>query len=100
MTTPQSPIGMSAWRGIGFDIRSPYSGSRGDLFPEGSFGHTGFTGTSVWIDPFTETFVIVFTSRLHPEGKGNPNPLRRRVASVVAASIVDLPSVRDLYLRD
>ncbi len=97
MTTPQSPVGMTALRGIGFDIRSPFSSNRGDLFPIGSFGHTGFTGTSLWIDPWTETFVIVFTSRLHPEGKGNASPLRKRVASVVAASILEIPSVRDFY---
>ncbi|MFB3905488.1 MAG: serine hydrolase domain-containing protein [Acidobacteriota bacterium] len=97
MTTPQSPVGMTALRGVGFDIRSPFSSNRGDLFPIGSFGHTGFTGTSLWIDPWTETFVIVFTSRLHPEGKGNASPVRKRVASVVAASILEIPSVRDFY---
>lgn len=97
MTTPQSPVGMTALRGIGFDIRSPFSSNRGDLFPVGSFGHTGFTGTSLWIDPLTDTIVIVFTSRLHPEGKGNASPVRKRVASVVAASILEIPSVRDFY---
>ncbi|RPI24266.1 MAG: class A beta-lactamase-related serine hydrolase [Acidobacteria bacterium] len=97
MTTPQSPVGMNAFRGIGFDIRTSFSSTRGDLFPVGSFGHTGFTGTSLWIDPWTETFVIVFTSRLHPEGKGNASPIRKRVASVVAASILEIPSVRDFY---
>ncbi len=99
MTTPQSPVGMTALRGIGFDIRSPYSSNRGDLFPIGSFGHTGFTGTSLWIDPWTDTIVIVFTSRLHPEGKGNASPIRKRVASVVASSILEIPSVRDAYRR-
>jgi len=97
MTTPQSPVGLNALRGVGFDIRTPFSSNRGDLFPIGSFGHTGFTGTSLWIDPFTETFVIVFTSRLHPEGKGNASPIRKRVASVAAASILEIPSVRDFY---
>jgi CubicO group peptidase (beta-lactamase class C family) len=99
MTTPQSPPGMPAWRGIGFDIRSPFSTSRGDLFPFGSFGHTGFTGTSLWIDPLTETFVIVFTNRLHPEGKGNASPLRKRIASIVAASISEIPRAMDFYYR-
>jgi CubicO group peptidase (beta-lactamase class C family) len=99
MTTPQSPLGMAVGRGIGFDIRSPFSSSRGDLFPSGSFGHTGFTGTSLWIDPFTETFVIVFTNRLHPDGKGNAGPLRKRIASIVAASILEIPRALDLYHR-
>ena len=89
MTSPQSPPSKKSLRGLGFDIGSPFSTPRGDLFPKGSFGHTGFTGTSLWIDPFTKTFVILFTSRVHPRGKGNVVALRKRVASVVAASIVD-----------
>jgi len=96
MTTPQSPVGATDWRGLGFDIRTPYSGPRGDLFPVGSFGHTGFTGTSLWIDPFTEVFVILFTNRVHPNGEGNVVSLRKRVASVVAASVMDLPSAKAL----
>jgi CubicO group peptidase (beta-lactamase class C family) len=99
MSTPQSPPEAAAWRGVGFDIRSPFSHNRGDLLPVGSFGHTGFTGTSLWIDPFTETFVVILTNRLHPDGKGNATPLRRRVASVVAASLVEIPSWRELYER-
>ncbi len=89
MTSPQSPPSKESLRGLGFDIGSPFSTPRGDLFPKGSFGHTGFTGTSLWIDPFTKTFVILFTSRVHPRGKGNVVALRKRVASVAAASIVD-----------
>ena len=95
MTTPQSPVGATDWRGLGFDIRTPYSGPRGDLFPVGSFGHTGFTGTSLWIDPFSEVFVILFTNRVHPDGKGSVIALRKRVASVVAASVMDLPSAKE-----
>jgi len=94
MTTPQSPVGATDWRGLGFDIRTPFSGPRGDLFPVGSFGHTGFTGTSLWIDPFSEVFVILFTNRVHPDGGGSVISLRKRVASVVAASIMDLPSAK------
>ena len=90
MTTPQSPSGMENLRGLGFDIDTPFSGSRGDLFPSGSFGHTGFTGTSLWIDPYTEMFVIVFTNRIHPDGEGNVVPLRKRIASVAAAAVLDL----------
>ena len=90
MTSSQSPPGALNKRGIGFDMDTPFSGSRGDLFPPGSFGHTGFTGTSFWIDPVTESFVILFTSRVHPEGGGNVVPLRKRVASVVASSVWEL----------
>ena len=92
MSITQSPIDAPELRSIGFDIRSPYSSTRGDLFPVGSFGHTGFTGTSLWIDPYTETFVIVMTNRVHPKGQGNAGPMRKRIASVVAASIMELPS--------
>ncbi len=93
MATPQSPPQASEWRGLGFDIRTPFSTTRGDLFPVGSFGHTGFTGTSLWIDPMSQAFVILLTNRLHPDGKGNVTALRRKVASVVAASILKLPSM-------
>ena len=54
MTTPQQPPNMTVLRGLGWDIDSPYSTNRGDLLPVGSFGHTGFTGTSLWIDPTTD----------------------------------------------
>ncbi|MEE8349594.1 MAG: serine hydrolase domain-containing protein [Acidobacteriota bacterium] len=99
MTTSQSPEGTEPWRGIGFDIRSPYSGPRGDLFPIGSFGHTGFTGTSLWIDPFSQAFVILFTNRVHPEGGGSVTSLRKKVASVVAGSIMDGSIVPEHYFH-
>jgi uncharacterized protein YbbC (DUF1343 family)/CubicO group peptidase (beta-lactamase class C family) len=80
-------------RGLGWDVSTSYSGPRGALFGPTSFGHTGFTGTSLWIDPETETFVILLTSRLHPDGKGaSPGTLRAEVATLVASSIVDAPS--------
>ncbi|MFB3142168.1 MAG: serine hydrolase domain-containing protein [Acidobacteriota bacterium] len=97
MTIPQSPAGATDWRGLGFDIRTPFSGPRGDLFPVGSFGHTGYTGTSLWIDPFSEVFVILFTNRVHSDGGGSVIALRKRVASVVAASVMDLPAVEEYY---
>jgi uncharacterized protein YbbC (DUF1343 family)/CubicO group peptidase (beta-lactamase class C family) len=74
-------------RGLGWDIDSPMSSNRGELFPIGSFGHTGFTGTSMWIDPVTGTFVIFLSNRVHPDGRGDVTPLRARVASVVASAI-------------
>ncbi|HWE36856.1 MAG TPA: exo-beta-N-acetylmuramidase NamZ domain-containing protein [Isosphaeraceae bacterium] len=79
-------------RGLGWDISTPYSAPRGALLGPESFGHTGFTGTSLWIDPETRTFVIVLTSRLHPDGKApSPNPLRAELATIVASAIVDAP---------
>ncbi|HKC85265.1 MAG TPA: exo-beta-N-acetylmuramidase NamZ domain-containing protein, partial [Blastocatellia bacterium] len=84
-----------AARGIGWDIFTGYSANRGDLFPVGSFGHTGFTGTSLWIDPSSETFVVFLSNRVHPrldpKHPADVNSLRGRVASVVAASIIAPP---------
>lgn len=74
-------------RGLGWDINTGYSSNRGDLFPIGSFGHTGFTGTSFWIDPTSQTFVIFLSNRVHPDGRGDVTSLRGRVASIVAAAI-------------
>jgi uncharacterized protein YbbC (DUF1343 family)/CubicO group peptidase (beta-lactamase class C family) len=84
-----------AARGIGWDIFTAYSANRGDLFPMGSFGHTGFTGTSLWIDPSSETFVVFLSNRVHPrldpKHPADVSSLRGRVASVVAASIIAPP---------
>ena len=91
-TTPQSPASQPILRGLGWDIDSAYSGNRGDLFPIGSFGHTGFTGTSMWIDPLTKTYVILLTNSVHPKSGKNLTSLRGRVATVVAASMgLDAP---------
>jgi len=75
-------------RSLGWDINSGYSSNRGDLFGRSSYGHTGYTGTSIWIDPETETFVIFLTNRVHPDDKGVIMPVRSRVANIVAASII------------
>jgi len=85
MTTPQSSPGKTAVRGLGWDIDSPHASIRGELFPVGSFGHTGFTGTSIWIDPVSKTFVIILTNRVHPTGKGDVSELRARIATIAAA---------------
>jgi uncharacterized protein YbbC (DUF1343 family)/CubicO group peptidase (beta-lactamase class C family) len=81
----------SQMRGIGWDINTSYSSNRGDLFPVGTFGHTGFTGTSLWLDPAAETFVILLTNRVHPNGKGDVTRLRSFVASIVAGAITEPP---------
>jgi uncharacterized protein YbbC (DUF1343 family) len=92
MTTPVSGTGDPNVRGLGWDIDSTYSSNRGELLPIGSFGHTGFTGTSLWIDPVTKAFVVFLSNRVHPDGKGDVTPLRARVATVVASAITDAPS--------
>lgn len=87
MTTTSTPAGMTNVRGLGWDIDSQYSSNRGELFPFGSFGHTGFTGTSLWIDPFSRGYVIVLSNRVHPDGKGDATPLRARVATIAASAM-------------
>jgi len=87
MTTPQQPPTATVLRGFGWDIDSPFSSNRGDLLPVGSFGHTGFTGTSIWIDPTTRTFIILLANAVHPRGKGSAVALRSRVATAVAANL-------------
>ncbi|HEX8503529.1 MAG TPA: exo-beta-N-acetylmuramidase NamZ domain-containing protein [Pyrinomonadaceae bacterium] len=90
MTRPRQVTDDGGARGLGWDVFTTFSTNRGDLFPAGSFGHTGFTGTSVWIDPASETFVVFLSNRVHPEGKGDVGPLRGRVANVVAGAVTDV----------
>ena len=88
MTSPSTPVEMRAVRGLGWDIDSSYSSNRGELFPIGSFGHTGFTGTSLWLDPGTKSYVIFLSNRVHPDGKGDVTALRGNVATVAAAALM------------
>ena len=91
MTSPATPAGMANVRALGWDLDSSYSSNRGELFPVGSFGHTGWTGTSVWMDPLTKTYVILLSNRVHPDGKGDAGPVRARVATIVASALRQLP---------
>jgi uncharacterized protein YbbC (DUF1343 family)/CubicO group peptidase (beta-lactamase class C family) len=89
MTRPRVVSDQGWTRGLGWDINTSFSANRGDLFPLGSFGHTGFTGTSIWIDPASDTFVIFLSNRVHPDGKGDVGALRGRVASIVGGAVAD-----------
>ena len=91
MTRPSTPARLRDVRGLGWDIDSRYSSNRGDLFPPGSFGHTGFTGTSIWIDPETQTVVVFLSNRVHPDGGGNVVRLRGIVATLAAAAVSPVP---------
>jgi len=86
-TEPQTPPDQPVLRGLGWDIDSPYSSNRGDLFPIGSYGHTGFTGTSIWIDPSTRTYVILLANSVHPDARPPLGPLRSKVATIAAAAV-------------
>ena len=83
MTTPQTPANAPSVRGFGWDIDSPFASNRGELLPVGSFGHTGFTGTSLWIDPVTNTYIILLTNAVHPHVGKSVVSLRSRVATAV-----------------
>lgn len=83
MITPQTPANAPSVRGFGWDIDSPFASNRGELLPVGSFGHTGFTGTSVWIDPVTNTYIILLTNAVHPHVGKSVVSLRSRIATAV-----------------
>ena len=94
-TSPQSPAGLPAVRGLGWDINSPYSGNRGELFPAGtSYGHTGFTGVSLWLDPTSQTYVVLLTNAVHPEVRKPITALRKSVATAVAEAVGYPPHVK------
>ena len=97
MTSPATPAGEPNVRGLGWDMDSSFSANRGELLPVGSFGHTGFTGTSIWVDPATRVFIIFLSNRVHPEGRGDVTPLRARVATIVGSALIDVP--RDNAVR-
>lgn len=82
------PKAADAGRGLGWDLTSDYGTVRGDLFGYTSYGHSGYTGTSIWIDPDTKTAVIFLTNRIHPDDKGDIISMRSKVANIVAASIL------------
>jgi len=91
-TQPQTPADQPVLRGLGFDIDSQFSANRGELFPLGSFGHTGFTGTSLWVDPGTGAYVILLTNSVHPKRRPPVTALRAKVATITAAALgVDVP---------
>ena len=98
MTTPQQPANMPNVRGLGWDIDSPFSSNRGELLPVGSFGHTGFTGTSLWIDPTTNTYVILLTNSIQLKD-GNVIALRTEVATAVAAALASESQPKQQKMR-
>ncbi len=87
MASPQQPPNATVLRGLGWDIDSPFSTNRGELLPVGSFGHTGFTGTSLWIDPVTNTYIILLTNAVHPRGGKSTVSLRSKVATAVVGAL-------------
>jgi CubicO group peptidase (beta-lactamase class C family) len=89
MTSVQTSPEISAKRGLGWDLDSPFSGPRGDIFPVGSYGHTGWTGGSLWIDPASQTFVIFLSNRNHPTEAGSVIALRHKLGTLAAEAVTD-----------
>lgn len=88
MTTPQQPVSAgSESRGLGWDIDTSHSRPRGAVFPVGSFGHVGFTGVSLWIDPGSDTYVIVFGNVIHQRGGPPIVTLSGEVATAAARAL-------------
>ena len=99
MTEPQTPPNVMVLRGLGWDLDSPFASNRGELFAVGSFGHTGYTGTSIWIDPVTKTYVIMLTNRVHPNNKGDVASVRSALATLVAGALGSLSQQQILDSR-
>lgn len=85
MTAPERLPG-GVRRGLGWDMASPYSGGMDVAFGPGGFGHTGYTGCSIWLDPKRKAFLIILASRLFPDDRGDARPLRRALAGLVGSS--------------
>jgi CubicO group peptidase (beta-lactamase class C family) len=89
MVSPQSPADKENVRGFGWDINSAYSSVKGSHFSSKSYGHTGYTGTSLWIDPAIDSYLIILTNRVHPDGKGNVKELRTQIADIVGSALLE-----------
>jgi len=102
MTIPQSPAGAvdaSHLRGLGWDLGAPLCANREQLLPAGSYGHFGFTGTMLWIDPVSSTYAIVLTNRTYPGGAGDAGPLRREILALISERLGALSEDRIVECR-
>lgn len=85
MTAPQDPAPKPGTRGLAWDLDTPFGDPQGE--PSGVYGHTGYTGTSLWIDPASGTYVVILSNRVYPSNRGDVRPLRREVAAVVETAL-------------
>ena len=76
-------------RGLGWDMQSRYSINRGTKFSPSAFGHGGFTGTALWIDPEKKLYVIFLSNRVHPNGKGLVNPLAGKIGEIAVEAMAN-----------
>jgi CubicO group peptidase (beta-lactamase class C family) len=87
LTTNHCPLSARVRRGYGFDIESPYSAPRGAAFSLDSFGHSGYPGVSVWIDPVRDGYVVLLTNSIHAGGHKDLKPLRYGVGTLAASGL-------------
>lgn len=87
MTTNQCEPSLGVRRGFGFDIESPYSAPRGSHFSRDSYGHTGFTGVSMWIDPENDAYFVLLTNSLHAGGHKDLKAFRSEAATLAARGL-------------
>jgi uncharacterized protein YbbC (DUF1343 family)/CubicO group peptidase (beta-lactamase class C family) len=99
MTIPESPTGAIRLRGLGWDVAAPFAATREQMLSVGSYGHTGFTGTMLWIDPVSNTFVVILTNRTYPNGNGDAGPLRKEILALVSERMPPLTEARVLADR-
>ncbi|TWT29908.1 exo-beta-N-acetylmuramidase NamZ domain-containing protein [Blastopirellula retiformator] len=84
MTSPHDAVGNN--RGLGWDKQSVYSRNRGDLMTPAAYGHGGFTGTALWIDPGLDLIVLFLSNRVHPNGKGSVNDLAGKIGTIASGA--------------
>ena len=97
MTTPQTPPEKTVLRGLGWDIDPSFASNQSELSQMGSYGHTGFTGTSIWIDPVSKTYVIILTNQVHPDGRGDVKPLRSQITTLISTALRPVPVDQALF---
>jgi uncharacterized protein YbbC (DUF1343 family)/CubicO group peptidase (beta-lactamase class C family) len=97
MTTPQTPPNKTGLRGLGWEIDPSFAPNQNGLSQMGFYGHTGFTGTSIWIDPVSKTYVIILTNQVHPDGRGDVKPLRTQITTVISNALRPIPVERALF---
>lgn len=99
MTRPQSPAGAKRFRGLGWDLEAPFAANADELAPLGAYSHLGYTGTGIWIDPVSGTYLILLTNRVHAPGGGNVRDLRQAVKKQMAQAVGSVSQDRILELR-
>ena len=85
LRAPQAGTEAPEWRGLGWRLQAPLVARRDELAPLGAIGHTGYTGTGLWIDFTQGRFVVLLANRVHPDGRGNAQPLRRQVLALLSS---------------